>query len=230
MPYTPKEFIISDLHFGHKNIIKYDKRPFTSIEEHDETLISNWNSVVTNRDKIFIAGDLFLCSNTKAVEILDRLNGEKHLITGNHDQENLLKSATAREKFASIQQYLEHKVDIDGLEYRIQMMHYPIECWKRGYVHLHGHTHHSRVAETISEKRNRADVGANGFYINYTPQLLTRCVKIAANFPFDTKDIPTHELENDDLFLYDDVWFYRPVSKDDIYIRNTKDTKYLEND
>jgi calcineurin-like phosphoesterase family protein len=55
-------FLIGDLHFGHKNIIKFkDKnkkliRPFESIEDHDFALINNWNNVVNpNGDKVLIS-------------------------------------------------------------------------------------------------------------------------------------------------------------------------------
>ncbi|MBQ3404908.1 MAG: hypothetical protein IJG63_05785 [Oscillospiraceae bacterium] len=50
-------FYIADTHFGHRNCVRFDDRPFRSIEEHDETLISNWNSVVQPRDDVFILGD-----------------------------------------------------------------------------------------------------------------------------------------------------------------------------
>ena len=39
-------FYISDLHFGHYNVLKYDNRPFSSIEEMDKKIIENWNEVV----------------------------------------------------------------------------------------------------------------------------------------------------------------------------------------
>jgi hypothetical protein len=35
-------FFTSDQHLGHRNIIRLCSRPFASIEEMDETLISRW--------------------------------------------------------------------------------------------------------------------------------------------------------------------------------------------
>ena len=44
-------YLISDTHFYHKSIIPYCKRPFSSINEMNEKIIENWNSIVTNKDK-----------------------------------------------------------------------------------------------------------------------------------------------------------------------------------
>ena len=51
-------YFTSDLHLGHENVIKLCNRPFDSIEEMDEALIHNWNRKVTNRDTVYVLGDL----------------------------------------------------------------------------------------------------------------------------------------------------------------------------
>lgn len=76
---------ISDTHFSHKKIIEYCARPFSSVEEMNEKLIENYNQFVGEKDVVLWLGDCFFCSQTRAKEILSRLNGKKHLIVGNHD-------------------------------------------------------------------------------------------------------------------------------------------------
>ncbi|ALS22098.1 metallophosphoesterase [Paenibacillus naphthalenovorans] len=76
----------ADTHFGHKNIIAYENRPFNSVEEMDEELIDNWNSYVEPYDLIFHLGDVFFYNSKKQQEMIPRLNGRKILIRGNHDE------------------------------------------------------------------------------------------------------------------------------------------------
>lgn len=80
---------IGDLHFGNKNIIRYENRPFKSVEHMNETLIQNWNSEVSKDDTVFVFGDFFDGSKDEAKEILGRLNGHIILIAGNHDKDYL---------------------------------------------------------------------------------------------------------------------------------------------
>ena len=83
-----KIFFIADTHFNHNKIIEYENRPFKNVEEMNEKLIENWNSVVGRIDKVFVLGD-FGFYNSK--EILDRLKGFKILIMGNHDRHKSVK-------------------------------------------------------------------------------------------------------------------------------------------
>ena len=96
------KFYISDLHFGHQNAIVFDQRPFSTVEEMDETIITLWNRRVTDDDDVYIIGD-FAFRNQKPEEwYLSRLNGRKNLIIGNHDGK-LLKNETAMSYFMSVE-------------------------------------------------------------------------------------------------------------------------------
>ncbi len=83
-----KVWFIADTHFGHKAILNYEKRPFADVEEMDEKIIINWNSVVLPNDRVFVLGDFSLYGKEKTTEICNKLNGHKYLIIGNHDTES----------------------------------------------------------------------------------------------------------------------------------------------
>ena len=125
-------FFSSDTHFNHNNIIKYCKRPYTSVEEMNEGLVKNWNEVVGPNDMVYHLGDI-----TWGPFDINRLNGRKTLIIGNHD--NL---SQVGQYFAEMYHYYE----LRGLNKKspLVLCHYPIESWNRRYhggIHLHGHTH-----------------------------------------------------------------------------------------
>jgi calcineurin-like phosphoesterase family protein len=52
-------YYISDLHFGHENVIHFDKRPFADVKEMDTVMIAHWNKCVKLDDHVFIVGDFF---------------------------------------------------------------------------------------------------------------------------------------------------------------------------
>lgn len=74
----------SDLHFYHTNVIRYCSRPYSSVEEMNESLVSRWNEKVLPDDVVYCLGDFALAA--RAVEFYTpRLNGNKILVLGNHD-------------------------------------------------------------------------------------------------------------------------------------------------
>ncbi len=82
-------FLISDTHFGHKNICVFTRedgsplRPWDDVEKMDEDMIERWNSVVRPNDVVYHLGDVVI--NRRSLETLSRLHGDKRLILGNHD-------------------------------------------------------------------------------------------------------------------------------------------------
>ena len=72
-------------------IHKFKTRPFSTVEEMDEALIDNWNSVVKPGDKVYHLGDVTFGNKENYIEnIHKKLNGKKRLIVGNHDDVKFL--------------------------------------------------------------------------------------------------------------------------------------------
>jgi calcineurin-like phosphoesterase family protein len=127
----------SDTHFGDPRVLRIDRRPFRSLQEHDAALIERWNETVSPTDEVWHLGDFALGPPPERVqEILDALNGTKHLIIGNNDGPWTLSARG----WTSIQHYAE--MTVDGTH--LVMCHYPFRTWNRmgrGVVDLHGHSH-----------------------------------------------------------------------------------------
>jgi calcineurin-like phosphoesterase family protein len=124
----------SDWHIGHRNILKY--RPeFSSIEEHDNTLINNFNATVGKKDITYFLGDMVF--TVEGLEAIKKLKGYKILILGNHD---LL---TAKE-------YLTVFDDIKGpIKYKgLWLTHHPMHQQELyGKPNVHGHTHNQSILD-----------------------------------------------------------------------------------
>lgn len=80
-----KAYFIGDTHFGHKDVITYECRPFSSVEEMDNELIARWNNVVMPEDTVFMIGDFSFYDQAETKQICQKLKGNKILILGNHD-------------------------------------------------------------------------------------------------------------------------------------------------
>lgn len=79
----------ADFHFDHENIIKYCNRPYSNIRHMNADLIRKFNELVSETDEVFILGDLSMDDmvNVRRIEKrISQLNGNKHLILGNHDK------------------------------------------------------------------------------------------------------------------------------------------------
>lgn len=152
-----KIFFTSDTHFHHVNIMKYCNRPFNTIEEHDEEIIKRWNEKVPKDGLVFHLGDVFFQSYTYAIDILQRLNGNKILIIGNHDWKNLINkidkvyhNKTLNDCFINITQQL--FIEIEGQ--KIYLNHFPFLCMNGVYGNdnliwqLYGHVHTSPYSDT----------------------------------------------------------------------------------
>lgn len=159
-----KIFFTSDLHIGHKNAISLDNRPFETVEEMDAELIRRWNNKVTADDTVYILGDFLWTTREKgAVSIINKLNGRKILIKGNH--ETVLRNKKACECFEDIKDYAEIVVKLsDGTKQRCVLSHYFIPFYNghfRGAIHLHGHSHES--AEHFEELKIAKELNEKGF-------------------------------------------------------------------
>lgn len=189
-------FYISDTHFGHNNVIRFDNRPFRSISEMESIIVSNWNSTVKDTDTVYILGDFIWSKDENTwMDICDELAGKKVLILGNHDKKEFSKQL--RSRFENITNLLEIT---DSMKH-VVMCHYPIPFYRSDYspdiYMLYGHVHNTKEAKyikdfiaTIKERRTGEKgeplgqcyhVGCMEPYMNYTPRTLKEI--ISANEP-----------------------------------------------
>lgn len=174
-----RNLYIADWHYDHANILDYDDRPFKTVEEMNDELIKRWNTRAHEDDTVYILGDMFWCSQTEAIPILERLNGKKVLVKGNHDK---VSNKDFAGKFENICDYLE----IKDLDKHLVLCHYPIPCFNghtEGWIHLYGHVHNSfewkmteHSARMMRELYNRPcemyNVGAMMPWMGYEPRTL----------------------------------------------------------
>lgn len=158
-------YYTSDLHLGHANVIRHRNRPFSSVEEMDAVLISNWNKKVHKNDTVYIVGDFIFRNTLPTEQYLVQLKGKKHLIVGNHDKQ-WMKQIDSVQFFESISPML----TIHDCEYLVTLCHYPLMTWPGGkdaYM-VFGHIHNNRDLDfwpLIAAKDHmlNAGVDVNGF-------------------------------------------------------------------
>lgn len=188
-------YYISDLHLFHEASIRFDERPFSSLEEMHEKILQNWNNRINNGDTVYILGDISLRGkNEDLIALVAKLKGKKVLVRGNHDD---LSDYRYRQLFYEIVDYKEINDVFGGKNYKLILCHYPIFSWKdmgRGCILLYGHTHNSqedfyfqKCLNEMSENECRHtngkricayNVGCMKSYINYVPRTLKEILKI----------------------------------------------------
>lgn len=134
-------FFIGDWHLGHKNIIGYNRPEFDNIDEMHEVMIQRHNAIVKPKDNVYHLGDV--CFGKHNLHIVDRFNGNKKLILGNHDH-------------YPIKEYLHYFDRVFGVsEYKgCILTHIPVhpQQFYRFKLNIHGHVHHKDPILTASDK------------------------------------------------------------------------------
>ena len=133
----------------------------------DRILINNWNEVVQKDDVVFVVGD-FSFKGAPARNYLSRLNGEVHLIQGNHDKFN-------RGDYASVDDIARVTQGNDT----VFLCHYPVAEWDgfyHGSLHFYGHIHNGspEVAKIMSGINGAYNVGAD--LLGFTPRTIEEIV------------------------------------------------------
>lgn len=154
----------SDQHYGHKNIIRFCNRPFADLDEMHEALISNYNAVVGPEDDVYFLGDYAFHDGLK---VFRRLNGNKHLILGNHDKPKQVKPVP----WAWVKDVYMLKVDPKT---QVWLSHYAHRRWPKshhGSIHLYGHSHGE-----LEDYGKSTDVGVDAW--DYKPVSLDTIIEM----------------------------------------------------
>ena len=187
-----KVWIISDTHFGHKNICRgvtawrlpdgsvpiSQTRDFDSISEMNEMIVNNINSVVGQDDVLIHLGDWSFGGFENIKIFRDRIVcKEIHLILGNHDEHIEKNRDGVQELFTSVNHYTKLMYKFETLV----LMHYPIDSWdglNKGHIHLHGHCHLPQ--QKVFGKGRRMDIGIDGnmFFMPYDLDNVIKIVKM----------------------------------------------------
>jgi calcineurin-like phosphoesterase family protein len=146
-------------------------RGFSSVEEHDEYIVQKWNSVVHKRDVTYILGDVTM-EKSSPYYILDRLNGTKHVVLGNHDRRQ------------DVKKLLDHVDSVAGIiNYKgIFLTHCPVHPMEMDYRvkhNIHGHIHEEFVEKDFTvfgiplfKRVDRRYHCVSCEHVDYTPKTL----------------------------------------------------------
>ena len=161
-------WVIADTHFGHKKIIDFADRPFSSLAEMDNALTRNWNSVVAKTDQVLVLGDFALAPSKLILKYRSALNGDIVLFLGNHDRNHSARWWVQ----AGFKAVIEHPIIYKN--YFI-LSHEPVD-WvseRLPVMNIHGHIHEKTH---YSLNNNHYNVSAER--IKYTPVRLSSIINL----------------------------------------------------
>lgn len=180
-------YVTSDTHYSHTNICRgvsrwersedaegnvLGTRDFDTLEEMNQRIVDNINSMVPKDGILFHLGDWSFGGHEKIPEFRNQILCENiHIITGNHDHH--IERGKYQHLFASQHKYLELKVG----SMIFVLCHFPFEYWNhmnRGGFHLHGHEHWNEIHKFGNGRRMDVGVDGNGLY----PYKLTDVIEL----------------------------------------------------
>ena len=121
-------WLTADLHFGCENVLKYRYRPFNSVREMNEEMVKNWNMMIEPEDTVYFLGD-FAVTDEALEMYAPRLNGEIHMVMGNHDHNRSKKRLMSLFKTVAADPFLlDTYYNIDNYILRhLWLCHYPLQ-------------------------------------------------------------------------------------------------------
>ena len=172
-----KLWFMSDLHYNHENVIKFNRRPFENVKEMNWHIEQELITKVGPEDILFDMGDLFWKTDETTMKNVISLASPKewYKILGNHDNYNVYRKSYIGTLFTLLSDILEINVDHEGRNYRLTLCHYPMISWNgkaRGTLMIHGHCHGNIDNINTESTDLRVDVGFDGALAKKTGSFL----------------------------------------------------------
>lgn len=182
-------YFTSDLHFGHRNIINFCRRPFHSVDNMNRLLILNWNEVVKPEDTVYVLGDVAMGKIAESLPLVEKLQGRKLLVPGNHDRcwpgHGAEKAAVWKEVYERHGfEVLDNEVVIEHEGRSIRLCHFPYAThvgeYDTRYMTDHPHDDglplfHGHIHQTWRSQPRMVNVGVDVW--SYVPVSIERLVE-----------------------------------------------------
>lgn len=164
-------WVWSDTHFEHHNIIEYDNRPFVNVDDMSGQMIRAYNNLVRPTDVCIWGGDVAFTGKEKTTKLVNKCNGYKILVVGNHD---FNKKKLCVGGFDEI--HLIYEMEFNG--HKLVFTHFPFWNLPEPYINIHGHLHggnHHPREMTEENKHRFIDIGVK--CLGYMPHRLKDVLK-----------------------------------------------------